>query len=366
MGDLQLPPEARNAISLGPIPSSLRREDFKAVDVIQPATNRKALQNGLNFGKKSIARLNWMNPFATKTRSLETDRPSKGSELANGLVKHKNPERNGEVHPVPKINIQKLWPNPEQSLGDSGIVLIGPQRSLQCWQILGEASERTRELQTKVITTLDKYSEDIHRGEEVPRPMGATIFMVGTSRKKARPVLVLSGQPRARKEAMKKIRESKHLDDFRQEHGLRVEMMESNILPIGHFQSASGPLSRSAILGVILPVKLEICYNIGVDVQAGFAAQLYISFDDKLGFRQESKATIGCLLVSDGKYFAWTAGHAFFNIPGLDDDNKSGSVNIEFAFDPEYGYETDGQDPNDLFTRQSRKSQSWSYLYESR
>jgi len=47
----------------------------------------------------------------------------------------------------------------------------------------------------------------------------------------------------------------------------------------------------------------------------------------------ESKATVGCLLKSGRKYFAWTAAHAFFDLSDFSEDGTSNSFggDIEFS-----------------------------------
>jgi len=69
------------------------------------------------------------------------------------------------------------------------------------------------------------------------------------------------------------------------------------------------------------------------------------------------KATVACLLKSNGKLFAWTAGHAFVAPYELEDDDSSpGSSEADYTFDSVCGYETDEEETNISSTEVSRKS----------
>lgn len=163
MGDRQLerPSETRD---LGSVPSAPRREDFKGANKTHTVTSDKIVQNGTVCDKKPIPRRKWnlKNPFAAKTRPLESDTPAKES---NGSAKLKQPESNGEIQPVSRTKSEKLWPNPEQSLGDKCDTLVSSETrsKFQCWQTVGEASELTGELLTKILKFLFEYSVEIHR-----------------------------------------------------------------------------------------------------------------------------------------------------------------------------------------------------------
>jgi hypothetical protein len=350
MGDLQ---QSRDSFLLGPIPrlpddlELARQVTSNQAANVQPPQNGNILESQLRI---------WKEKFFIRARPV---RNKHHIVEPNGTANLKAPEGNGHggIQAVPKSGSQKLWPNAEKSLGDRCDSLASPQGKFQCWQIVGDAKKRTRELQTEIRQVLGEYSDEIHKGGGVAAPVVATIFMIGKNEKTACPTLIICGQKKPRRAAMKKIREGKQLDNFRQKHGLKVMMAERDEMPLGDVQRVSGPGNAAGRLSLTVPANLEISYNIGADIQEGSAVQLYIKFGLRKEDQSESKATVGCLLSSDGKYFAWTAAHPFFDLPDFSDDSKSTrSSDLGFAFDSEYGYETDDQESDVPLTGTSRTS----------
>jgi hypothetical protein len=305
MGDLQ---QSRDSFLLGPIPrlpddlELARQVTSNQAANVQPPQNGNILESQLRI---------WKEKFFIRARPV---RNKHHIVEPNGTANLKAPEGNGHggIQAVPKSGSQKLWPNAEKSLGDRCDSLASPQGKFQCWQIVGDAKKRTRELQTEIRQVLGEYSDEIHKGGGVAAPVVATIFMIGKERDE---------------------------------------------MPLGDVQRVSGPGNAAGRLSLTVPANLEISYNIGADIQEGSAVQLYIKFGLRKEDQSESKATVGCLLSSDGKYFAWTAAHPFFDLPDFSDDSKSTrSSDLGFAFDSEYGYETDDQESDVPLTGTSRTS----------
>jgi hypothetical protein len=130
-------------------------------------------------------------------------------------------------------------------------------------------------------------------------------------------------------------------------------MVDIKKMPVGRFQLASGSGLATASRERSIPTDFRIYYDYPAELKVGFAVQILIHFGDE----QTWKATVACLLKSNGKYFAWTAGHAFVIPRGPDDDDSSEeSSETGYTFDSVYGYDTEDEESNVSSTGVSRKS----------
>jgi hypothetical protein len=218
---------------------------------------------------------------------------------------------------------RKIWPCPEKCIGRS-FGQVG-NSDLQCWEAIGPARELTQGLCVNVATLLECKADDIFKGKSVRADLMFGIYMIGKSSADARPCLVVSGQEKPRKRAVKVIRKSKVLDDFKEKGGIGLRDHKRLLISKGPVTLISGTLDRDMPTGD----NTKVFYDPHrVDLDSTF--QLYIPVQNEHGILCRHKATLGLFLWFRGQYYAFTAAHPFLDLPSSTESEEESDADFSF------------------------------------
>jgi len=179
----------------------------------------------------------WKKLFPPKVQKVPKDtHTQKSNGSANLLVSHSN--GGIQLASTSIADRENNWLKDSKSLGTLCNPIVSRHGSLQCWEIAGEAQIRTRELQARMQEVVNEYSVEFSAVKGRPfttRPLLATVFMSGKTENKVLPTLVLSGQRKARRLAMKHISDGKYLDPYEATLDVKIRMVEVELekMPVG-------------------------------------------------------------------------------------------------------------------------------------
>lgn len=222
-----------------------------------------------------------------------------------------------------------VWPEPEKSIG-TGCCQVGESK-LQCWEARGPALELTQNLVSDVRTHLNCKTDYIYGHKSVRPPLVLGVYMVGKSIADARPFLVVSClQDEPRERAMRLIKKSKILDQFKENGGVRLREQRRPPISIGPVTLASGISTQD--------MSNQDAVRVFYDPQQaslGSSIQLYTQFSNDHGLLCQHKATLGCFLWFRGRYLAFTAAHPFLDLPPISISDEESELDFPFEDESE-------------------------------
>ncbi|KIL91467.1 hypothetical protein FAVG1_05083 [Fusarium avenaceum] len=192
------------------------------------------------------------------------------------------------------------WNNPEDSIG----AFIGYLRGgrYRCWEAAGPARLAFRELSPDIKDCLETSA--------VPPTdiVSWSIYMIGHSEKNAAPkILICSADSKTRKDIRKLIKESKIMDKYP-----GIGLGDVSALPDRH---VIRQLSREAI-EAILPFGCAIDGEVLADTsEPALGKRIFVVNPHDFSLRP---ATVGPIILQDGRCYQLTVAHAFRHTTELD------------------------------------------------
>jgi hypothetical protein len=209
------------------------------------------------------------------------------------------------------------WPSPEKSIGEC----YQPFNSNRCWEAIGPAKEASIQIFKGIKDVLESRNDYLNEGEQVPPQIMFGMYIIGRSETESQPTILFSSRSKkARRKAMKLIKESSILTEFP-----GVLLAHSSQPP--QDPTPPRPLASGSYGGSPLGFNdAGTVYTFG-DVVHACGTPIMVRQPDG----SARKATMGGILHLQKWYYGLTVAHVFSET--LEEFDKSPEGHIDFAFD---------------------------------
>jgi hypothetical protein len=202
------------------------------------------------------------------------------------------------------------WPEPEKSIGKLRAIIKGKK----CWEAKGPALEAFNKVGQPIQKLLDDCRDFLEEGEEIARPISYQIWMVGRSVETALPTIVFTSKSkRSRTKATVIVKDSDILAEF---PSIAVKALSAiPAMPKADTgKDNQHPQETDEDDVSMIGSPSHAC---GAPILVG-------------GGR---KATLGGVLLIDGRWYGITANHARFGDVEGPSDPSEGSKDVSFDDD---------------------------------